>query len=257
MTRVIAWFSCGLTSAVTALLCLERYGHGRTRIVYCDTRSEHPDNARFLLECQEWLRHPIEVRASERYVDTWDVFERTRWLVGVRGARCTTELKKVMRNAYQQVDDLQAFGFDATELKRVERFRKNNPEVHLVTPLIDSGITKADCARIVREAGISIPAMYRLGYRNNNCLGCVKGQAGYWNKIRVDFPEVFERMAKLERDIGAAICKSEAGGKRLPLYLDELPPDHGEYAAEIDVSCGPWCGPQDNPDQLDLFGGDS
>ncbi len=37
--------------------------------------------------------------------------------------------------------------------------------------------------------------MYDLGYPNNNCIGCVKGGMGYWNKIRKDFPEVFQKRA--------------------------------------------------------------
>lgn len=35
--------------------------------------------------------------------------------------------------------------------------------------------------------------MYDLGYANNNCIGCVKGGIGYWNKIRIDFPEESDR----------------------------------------------------------------
>ena len=49
--------------------------------------------------------------------------------------------------------------------------------------------------------------MYKLGYNNNNCIGCVKGGIGYWNKIRVDFPAEFDRMAELERKIGHAVLK--------------------------------------------------
>ena len=71
------------------------------------------------------------------------------------------------------------------------------------------------------------------GYHNNNCVGCVKGGAGYWNKIRVDFPEAFERMARLELEIGAHIIK----GKH---YLDELPQDAGRWEDE-DIECGVLC----------------
>ena len=88
--------------------------------------------------------------------------------------------------------------------------------------------------------------MYLLGYQNNNCIGCVKGQSGYWNKIRRDFPEVFDRMAKVEREIGAAICKTEptVNGvrQRIPVYLDELSPDAGRYKDEPPMSCGLFCG---------------
>jgi len=84
--------------------------------------------------------------------------------------------------------------------------------------------------------------MQKAGYGHNNCIGCVKGQMGYWNKIRKDFPEIFERMAKVERKIGAAICKSYAGDKeRKPIYLDELDPDAGRYEEEPPMSCDMLC----------------
>jgi hypothetical protein len=87
--------------------------------------------------------------------------------------------------------------------------------------------------------------MYKMGYRNNNCIGCVKGQSGYWNKIRRDFPGVFARMAATERELDAAICKREGvtDGKRWRerVFLDELPPDAGRYNAEPDIECGVLC----------------
>lgn len=49
-------------------------------------------------------------------------------------------------------------------------------------------------------AGINIPVMYQLGY---NCIGCLKGSMGYWNKIRIDFPDMFKERAEDERLIGA------------------------------------------------------
>lgn len=85
---------------------------------------------------------------------------------------------------------------------------------------------------MILAGGIEPPAMYRLGYKNNNCIGCVKGRAGYWNKIRRDFPAAFERMAKQERKMGARI---------LDVYLDELPPGSGKYESEFELECGPVC----------------
>ena len=174
---------------------------------------------------------------SDEYRDTWDVWERTRWLVGPSGARCTTELKKRVRHKFQRPDDIQVFGYTAEEVDRAERFRKQNFEVTLETPLIEAGLTKSDCLAMIERAGIEIPAMYRLGYTNNNCIGCVKGGAGYLNKIRRDFPEVFNRMAKLEREIGATILKVK--GERI--FLDELDPTVGKHQDEPDISCSLLC----------------
>lgn len=250
-TRVICWFSCGSASAVAAKLASEKYGD-RCEIIYCDTFAyEHPDNRRFFDDVQAWLGREIKVLRSPDYADIFEVFRKTRWLVGVKGARCTTELKKNVRKAYQRVDDIQIFGLTADEQHRVKRFRNENPELFSEFPLIDNGVTKAECHRIIADAGIEQPMMYRLGYRNNNCIGCVKGQAGYWNKIRRDFPEAFARMAKVERELNAAICKKEGvtNGKRWRkrVFLDELDPDQGRYIDEPDIECGVLCVQPDLP----------
>lgn len=240
--RVLSWFSCGDASAVTAKLMVEKYGD-QCEVLYCDTFAyEHPDNRRFFSDVERWIGRRIGILRSTEYADIYDVFERTKWIVGVGGARCTTELKKNVRKAYQRVDDIHAFGFTSEEKTRIDRFWQENPELFAEFPLYEQGITKADCHRIIRDAGIEIPMMYKLGYKNNNCIGCVKGQAGYWNKIRVDFPDAFNRMAKMERKLNAAINKSYAGdGKRKRIFLDELPSDMGRYKSEPDIECGVLC----------------
>jgi 3'-phosphoadenosine 5'-phosphosulfate sulfotransferase (PAPS reductase)/FAD synthetase len=237
--RVVVWYSCGVTSAVAARLSLRKYlGVRPLHVVYCDTGSEHPDNARFTRDVSEWLAVEIETLKTPKYRDVDDVIEKERYLNGPGGAKCTGVLKKAMRHRYQRADsDIQVFGFDAAEESRAADFRRDNPEVWLETPLIDQGITKADCLAIIREAGIKTPAMYQLGYRNNNCIGCVKGGMGYWNKIRIDFPEVFARRAAQERAIGATCLRSD----KQPLFLDELDPSRGNYEAEEDVECGVLC----------------
>lgn len=241
LSRVMVWFSCGAASAVAAKLATEKYGR-RCVIAYCDTLAyEHPDNRRFLTAVSEWLGRGIVILHLSEYTDIMDVFRRTRWLVGVQGARCTTELKKNVRKEIQDPDDIQVFGYTADEEHRIERFKRENFEVNTDFVLRDAGVTKSDCYRILREADIELPAMYRMGYRNNNCIGCVKGGMGYWNKIRRDFPADFARMAGVEREIGATILKDRRGGKTKRVYLDELDPKAGRYFDEPDIECGVVC----------------
>lgn len=160
--RVLSWFSCGDASAVAAKLTVEKYGE-RCEVLYCDTFAfEHPDNRRFLADVEKWLGKPIKILRSPEYSDIYDVFEKTRFLRSRQGARCTTELKKNVRKAYQQADDIHVFGFTANETQRAERFHKENPELFAEFPLIEAGLTKADCHKRVREAGIELPAMIVL-----------------------------------------------------------------------------------------------
>lgn len=246
MSRVIAWFSRGAASAVATKLAIA--DHGDDVVVACIAlKSEHPDSARFAADCQEWFGQEIVYRHSEEYSDIWDVWEHRRFLVGPSGAPCTGELKKRPRHQYQHPTDRHVFGYTIDEAHRVGRIRESEPGIEIVTPLIDRGLTKDDCFEIVERAGIELPAMYRLGYANNNCIGCVKGGIGYWNAIRVDFPETFQRMAILERDIGHAVLSEEdpdqPGRVKRPVWLDELDPDRGDFRRDQPRSCSFMCDP--------------
>jgi hypothetical protein len=258
MGRTVVWFSAGAASAVAAKLTLAEIDPDAI-ICYTDPGSEHPDNERFLADCEQWFGKPIQRLKSERYEDTWQVWSERRFLVGPQGALCTTELKKMVRFAFERPTDRQVFGYTADEQNRADRFCKQNPGVTLLTPLIDYGLDKPACLAIVERAGIELPEMYKLGYLNNNCIGCVKGGIGYWNKIRRDFPETFWRMAGLERGIGHSILKesvvvghTEQQGddgewfsvpvrKNQPLWLDKLDPTRGRYSDEPDIECGLLC----------------
>jgi hypothetical protein len=231
----VCWFCAGAPSAVAAKLTL--VDEGAAVIAYTDPGAEHPDNERFIADCERWFKKDVVRLRSAKYRDTWDVWIRRRFLVGPAGAPCTAELKKRVRFTFQRPDDIQVFGYTVEERHRAERFREQNPGVDLGTPLIERGLTKSDCLAIIERAGIAVPAMYRLGYRFNNCVGCVKGGIGYWNKIRLDFPETFARMAVLKRDIGHSILSDNEG----PLWLDELDPNRGNHQNEPDVECSLLC----------------
>jgi hypothetical protein len=242
MRRIVSWFSCGAASAVATKKALEKYGPDNFVIATCVVPNEHPDNNRFLEDCEKWFNFPITRLKTQKYEDLWDMWEKQPYIVGPGGAPCTLEFKKKVRQKFQKVSDIQIFGFTAEEKARAERFTLQNPEVDLVTPLIEHNISKKQCFVEIQKAGIELPMMYRLGYQNANCIGCVKGGAGYWNKIRRDFPEVFDRMAKVERVVGASILRA----KNKRIFLDELNPNAGRKQKEPDIECGLWCKGEDN-----------
>ncbi len=236
--RMVVWFSCGAASAVAAKLAVERYADAyEVHVCYCDlSADEHPDNARFFQDVQRWIGVGIERLRSPKYRRVHDVFRGERFIVGPHGAPCTKILKRQVRVAYQRPSDVHVFGFCADEQARIDLFEKRFPDLDVEWVLADARLTKADCLQTIADAGIELPAMYRLGYHNNNCPGCVKGGMGYWNKIRRDFPERFAAMAGLEREIGATVLRRK--GTRL--YLDELPPAAGRHT-DLVPPCDVFC----------------
>lgn len=237
---ILAWFSCGATSAVACKIALQMYKD--VRICYIDTNSGHEDNKRFLRECEKWFGQKIEVWRNSKYKNVEDVIRKSRYINSPTGAACTFRLKKEVRYMIEaEVGewDGQVWGFDycEREINRAIRFKEQNPQTKPLFPLIERRITKADALGMLWKAGIKIPAMYQMGYNNNNCIGCVKGGIGYWNKIRKDFPHTFKRMAEIEREVGATCLKDENGR----IWLDELDPKRGEKTKPIPIECGIIC----------------
>jgi hypothetical protein len=116
-------------------------------------------------------------------------------------------------------------------------FEMNNPELYVHWILRDYGLTKVDCFDILTACGIDLPAMYALGFKNNNCLGCVKATSPkYWNRIREYFPKVFAEKSAISRKLGVRLTRV----KGVRIFLDELPNDCEEEIIE-DISCGPQC----------------
>lgn len=234
--RVISWFSCGAASAVATILAAVKYGE--IEAVYCRVAEEHEDNLRFLDDFVRVTGIPVKTIVNEKYNGSiYEVFTKRQFIKGPNGAPCTMLLKKDMRKSYQQPGDIQVFGYTVEEQDRADRFVDGNNEVAEDFILIDNKVSKQDCYSHLSRLGLKLPAMYHLGYSNNNCIGCVKGGMGYWNKIRKDFPDHFDKMAKLERFIGHAVNKDNEG----PVYLDELAPTRGRFKQDMPADCGFTC----------------
>lgn len=242
--RIVTWFSCGTASAVNTKLIIEKFGADHEVVIArCLVPEEHPDNDRFAKDCEAWFGQPVQNLRSEEYKSCADVWRRTRYMSGSKGARCTIEMKKAVRWAFEQswYPDAQGFGFTRDEASRAEQFRKSNPEVNLISLLIENGLNKAACHAMVERAGIRIPEMYRLGFPNANCIGCVKAQSPkYWNRVRLIFPDIFEARAALSRSLGVRLVKGTSGA-RPRYFLDELDAALGSTIDEPLPECGLLC----------------
>lgn len=234
--RRLVHFSCGAASAVAAKLTVAR--HSNVVVVNAYVAEEHPDNRRFLQDVEGWLGVPVvQLRDTRFEASAYEVFRRVRLTKTRYGAPCTGRLKRQLLTAFRRPGDLSVVGFTVEEQARADRFIEREPAEF---PLIEAGLAKSDCLGMIERAGLRLPEMYRLGYPNANCIGCVKGGAGYWNKIRRDFPQRFEQMAALEDEIGPTsyLFRDRKTGVRIPLRL--LPANAGR-TKEVLPECGFAC----------------
>ncbi len=228
----VSWFSAGVSSAVATKLASDKVD----RIIYTHINDQHPDTLRFVRDCESWIGKPIEILQSPvKTVADAMCFYPSRGYG--RWSPCTMILKKRVRKAWERENRgiclRYVWGMDYQEAERASNLSDSMPNQEHIFPLIDRKLSKEQAHEILSASGIKRPAMYDLGYHNNNCVGCVKGGMGYWNKIRKDFPQVFQERAALERKLGGSFIKGT--------YLDELDPEAGRHAGPIVGDCGIFC----------------
>lgn len=231
----VCWISAGVSSFMGGYLAqpIDKW-------IYIDIDDQHEDSMRFIHDIEKALNIKVEILKSKEYSTVEDC---VRAFGGFRNpynnfAPCTNWLKKRVRKEWeeQHKDDnlTYVWGFDAKENNRAERTVEANPQAKHEFPLIEKNLSKEDVHGLFeRNFDFKRPYMYDLGYPNNNCIGCVKGGMGYWNRIRNDFPQVFESRAKLEKEVGYSILKD--------CFLDDLEPTRGNMNTEIFPDCGIMC----------------
>jgi hypothetical protein len=228
-------FSCGAASAVSLILALRQSND--VDAVYADTGGEHPDNMRFLRDMEKHTGINITI-VKGKFDSPLDVWRKKRFMAGRDGASCTTELKRIPLMPFWTLDREHIMGFDVGEGDRLERIQEREKPIKIRSLLIEKSLSKKDCFAILDDAGIALPEMYKLGFRNANCIGCPKGGKGYWNHVRKVFPERFAEVAQLQREIGVGAAFWEGEDERL--MLDELSPRAGRHES-FDMSCDMFC----------------
>ena len=239
---IAVWFSCGAASYTALKLTLEKYPECKVLALNNPIKEEDEDNQRFLNDAAEKLGVKIISVLNNKYPDAScvDVWNDRSYMSGVGGAPCTGELKKKARQQWEKDNhvDWHVLGFTVDEKKRHSNFVAGERE-NLLPVLIDSNMTKGDCYKVVELDGLELPRIYKQGYPNANCIGCVKATSPtYWNHVRKIHPDVFQERAEQSERIGAKLVRVK--GERI-LLKDLDPSAKGRPMKDMDFECGIFC----------------
>ncbi|MFI0008561.1 phosphoadenosine phosphosulfate reductase [Streptomyces globisporus] len=203
----------------TALLVLAAQGRVDFRtflMANVGDDSEHPRTLHFL---EEYARpfaaeHGIELAVLDRVMvrsgETRTLYGQltkegsrsipipVRMSNGAPGTRqCTAEFKiKVVgrelkrRGATKQHPATVGVGISLDEISRANK-RRCEPHEEIVYPLLDLGLRRIDCVRIIREAGLPVPP-------KSSCWFCPFQRPETWHDMRRNEPDLFEKSCQLE-----------------------------------------------------------
>lgn len=131
---------------------------------------------------------PITIRYGEGMTGHGWAGPRMRW--------CTKKLKEEPRErflkAFKPYYEMRHYvGIAADEQKRLER--KNNQNPNHVHPLVDWGMTEADCLEYCYSKGYDWGGLYKI-FDRVSCWCCPLQSLEDLRKLRLNFPELWEQL---------------------------------------------------------------
>ncbi len=254
MKDIICWWSGGITSAVACKVAIDLFGVENCDVIMLDTKNEDEDTYRFMKDCAKWFGKDINTITAlgDKYRTLEEIWYKNKSLNVANGAICSSIAKRDLRIKWQKENGYkyQVFGFEFSkrEFNRALSITINYPDAKAIFPLLMLGYDKEKCIEIVKDANIEIPRAYKYGFHNNNCLktGCVQGGIGYWQKMHREFPEKYDKMAKVEHDLTnlkghqVTMCKHQSKDAKLKPNRENLlflkpHPDYPKNLTVLDV----------------------
>lgn len=254
-------YSGGLGSWATAKLIIAEHGKENTILLFTDVKGDNPSNHvgededtyRFIKEsaakfdCQlVWLKD---------HRDIWKVFKDKRFLGNSRLAHCSFELKqkparKWLEDNLEPQDCVIYVGIDWTESHRLPAIQKNYQPYEAVAPLCEAPYYEKNQIREwLKNDGIELPRLYKLGFEHNNCGGgCVKAGQAQFTKLLQIMPDRFgvweQKEQELQQYLGkdVSILKETVQGERKNLTLKELRERFEKQPQLIDLDDWAGCG---------------
>lgn len=226
MKHIIS-ISGGIGSYFTLKRVLEKENKADVIAVFCDTLAEDGDLYRFLLDIEKKLDIQI-VRLCEGKTP-FELAWEENFLYNSRVANCSKKLKsrpfkKWLKEHYQPDECVLYLGIDWTESHRKGAIERNYKPYTVKFPMCDKPlIDKPEMLQMLRNEGIEVPYLYKIGFNHNNCKGgCIKGGIGHWKHLletdRRSFLEWENKEQAFRRKIGKDVSILKRNGKPYTLY---------------------------------------
>lgn len=193
-------------------------------------RSEHPDTLGYVRQIAMpyaathgiVLRELRRVKRDGTVEDLRDRLDVGRMAIPVRRSAggppmsrsCTADFKtRVIEKELKRLGATVknpatvALGISLDEIQRAKAGVDPSAPTQVRTyPLLDLGITRTECKRIIADAGLPVP-------KKSACFFCPFHDKDAWRELKRDRPDLFEQAVKIEADMSAATTDGR------PVYL--------------------------------------
>lgn len=202
----IIFYSGGLGSWATAKRVIHKFGYENVLLVFTDTLIEDEDLYRFLYESSKKLKCELVHLKDGR--TPWEVYKDRKFLGNSRQANCSTELKQkvakqYIRSNFKSDEVILYLGIDWSEEHRTKSVIENWKPYKVSFPMCkEPFIDKNEVIEMLKEDGIEVPRLYKLGFSHNNCGGfCCRAGIGHFANLYEKLPNRFFECEAKEQEI--------------------------------------------------------
>lgn len=187
--------------------------------------------------------------------DIWQVFHDDRFLGNTRLANCSKFLKQKPCRAWLEenrdpADTTVVVGIDWSEEHRLPAIEAGWAPYPVRAPLTEKPyLDRDDMMQAARDAGLTIPRLYRAGFAHNNCGGfCVRAGQAQMELLLREHPERYafheaeEQKLRDHLDKDVSILRDRTGGTLTPLTLTRFRERLEDQPDLFDVSDVGGCG---------------
>lgn len=227
--------SGGVGSYFTLKRVIDKYGKDDVIAVFMDTLAEDGDLYRFLNDIEEKLG--IEITRLCVGKTPIELSFENKFLYNSRIARCSIELKSKpftqwLKENYTPNECVLYLGIDWTETHRKDAIIRNYNPYKVEFPMCDKPfIDKPEMVELLKEDGIEVPRLYKLGFSHNNCKGCcVKAGIGQYRNLllkdRNTYLEMENKEEMFRTKYGKDVSILKRNGKPFTLRMLRLTVEH-------------------------------
>lgn len=207
-------FGAGVNSVALYLLMLDQ--GVEFEAIYVDHGADMPETHEYMEMFR--AKYPVTILTPdvEGFSNIYEYYLHKRKMPSIMKRDCTDKFK--LRPVYKYVEKpcFMFLGIDVGEARRARLNSKKGVENRY--PLIEDGIDREGCKKLIRRHGLPVPA-------KSGCFMCMYQKAGQWRNLRRVHPELYCKAQKMEK--AAMSWRTEQGKKAFTLCnngktLDQL-----------------------------------
>lgn len=186
----------GVNSTAMILLGIRDGWYQDCEAVFCHHGTDYPETYAYVAMFQWWLKanghRPITIlRPTVQGAATlYEWYYAQEFLPSVVNRSCTSKWKVRPLQKHMDKPCFELLGIDAGEARRARISSTKGIESRW--PLIEAGMDREDCKRIIREYGLPVPP-------KSGCFICPFQRRDQWRRQRNEMPDLWCKSLSLEK----------------------------------------------------------